>query len=100
MAIIRQSDSNYTVRLTGKDLETYNGWKNFETWNVALWLGNDFPIYSVAKEFSKSPHPFRQFRVEMKHSSLKYTHTLDGVSLWNPCLDIEALDEHIREMNS
>lgn len=19
----------------------YNGWKNYETWNVALWLGND-----------------------------------------------------------
>ena len=21
--------------------KTYNGWKNYETWNVALWLGND-----------------------------------------------------------
>lgn len=25
---------------------TYNGWSNYETWNVALWLDNDFDLYS------------------------------------------------------
>jgi hypothetical protein len=92
MAIIRQFET--------KTDTTYNGWKNYETWNVALWLGNDYPIYLVAREFSTYPHPFMHFRVEMKNSSLKYTHTLDRVSLWHPRLDIKALDEHIREMNS
>jgi hypothetical protein len=24
---------------------SYNGWKNYETWNVALWLGNEEPLY-------------------------------------------------------
>lgn len=24
---------------------SYNGWKNWETWNVALWCGNDEGIY-------------------------------------------------------
>jgi hypothetical protein len=29
---------------------SYNGWKNRETWNVALWIGNDEGMYEFAKE--------------------------------------------------
>jgi len=28
---------------------TYNGWKNWATWNVALWLGNDEGLYKIAR---------------------------------------------------
>lgn len=24
---------------------TYQGWKNYETWNVSLWVNNDEPMY-------------------------------------------------------
>ena len=27
---------------------TYNGWTNYETWNVALWINNDYGFYSIA----------------------------------------------------
>lgn len=27
--------------MTTKQDKTYNGWTNYETWNAALWLGND-----------------------------------------------------------
>ena len=29
---------------------TYNGWKNYETWNVALWMQNDEGFYGVAQQ--------------------------------------------------
>ena len=32
---------------------TYNGWTNYETWNVALWLGNDETMYNFARMFAE-----------------------------------------------
>jgi hypothetical protein len=31
----------------------YNGWKNYQTWNVALWFGNDEGLYLAVKEYPK-----------------------------------------------
>ncbi|NBV29374.1 hypothetical protein EBS02_10260 [bacterium] len=28
--------------------ETYNGWANYETWNVALWMQNNMFLYNTA----------------------------------------------------
>lgn len=29
---------------------SYNGWENYETWNVALWINNDEGLYNLAME--------------------------------------------------
>ena len=75
----------------------YNGWKNRATWNVALWLGNDFPLYNASRAYKTYPQPYLSLRDDLRTGMLKCTTTGDGVSLWNPSLDINALDEMIRE---
>ena len=32
---------------------SYNGWSNYETWCVALWLGNDEGSYHTACELAQ-----------------------------------------------
>lgn len=29
---------------------SYQGWKNWATWNIALWVGNDEPVYRAMRE--------------------------------------------------
>ncbi len=31
---------------------TYNGWSNYETWNVALWINNDQGAYNTVEEWA------------------------------------------------
>jgi len=37
------------LNLSG-DTGEYNGWYDWTTWNVALWINNDQTFYSIAKE--------------------------------------------------
>ena len=36
--------------------DTYNGWANYETWNVALYIQNEYSIYSLAREWVEHEH--------------------------------------------
>ena len=31
----------------------YQGWRNYETWNVALWIDNDRRVYETVREWAK-----------------------------------------------
>ena len=35
---------------------SYNGWTNYQTWNVALWIGNDEGLYYAARDFVGHQH--------------------------------------------
>lgn len=32
-------------------MKTYNGHKNWNYWNVSLWISNDYGLYQMAKEY-------------------------------------------------
>ena len=80
-----------------------NGWKNYETWNVALWLQNDYGLYSLTKEWI-------QDRERMGYSSAGYdnfVYTLmelypfgtDDKVAWNdPKISHDELTEMMAEL--
>jgi hypothetical protein len=41
--------STMTSVRTNDMATTCNGWTNYETWNAALWIGNDEFLYNTAK---------------------------------------------------
>ena len=87
------------MKQTGKrgDEKGYNGWKNYQTWNVALWIQNDEGLYSLAMDCSD----YGEFRSALKDDdgtgAIAYE-TPDEVA-WNDSgLDIPRLDELIKEL--
>ncbi len=71
---------------------TYNGHKNYETWNVSLWMMNDEDSYELARVC-------KSYDQYMDAKSYDSTTTPDGVAWNDKTLDYDALDELVRETN-
>ncbi len=68
-------------------MSDYNGWKNYETWNVNLWIQNDESLSSIAFE-SES---YKDFVDTMRE--LGSLETPDRVA-WNDSgIDVDEINE-------
>ena len=75
---------------------TYNGWANRETWNVSLWINNDWVAYEQARGFMvdyKGRTPFQDFV-----DAYGYISTPDGVLYNDPKLSKRELNSMMREL--
>ena len=72
---------------------TYNGWKNYETWNVALWLQNDEGLYNMARDWRH--HGYASLAHQLAEFTLA---TPDGVNWKSPMLDVDELNEMMAEL--
>lgn len=83
------------------ETQDYNGWKNRQTWNVALWLANDEPLYRAAVEYVKRRRAagkkatYRRFADEQ---GLTGQRTPDNIAWTGSKLDYAALTADLEEM--
>ena len=59
---------------------TYNGWTNYETWNVALWINNDQGLYDLARAAGN----YEDFVDALEACSFNDLSTGDGINYRDP----------------
>jgi len=82
--------TTYQADLLSPDTE-YNGWTNYETWNVGLWLGGDEGLYDIARramDFSHLLEIFESYGIET---------TGDGVRWDDPKINAVEIDEMLED---
>ena len=72
--------------------EKYNGWNDWTTWNVALWIRNDQTFYSIAKDCKD----YMDFLYEMQYMIGSFA-TPDGAD-WGEA-NIKEMNEVIEEIS-
>ena len=82
-----------------KVYKDYNGWKNRQTWNVALHIGNNYNLYKAACAYMaahlKHIAPYMGF---VKSYGLVDVRTNDNISFSGSRLDYKALNDFMREL--
>jgi len=72
----------------------YNGWANYETWNVSLWINNDEAMYRLARIKGHSGYDHLIPALEASFGQM----TPDGVRWMDPTIDTDEMDEMLEEL--
>jgi len=68
----------------------YNGWENYETWNVALWINNDESLYHLAMECGDY-----ETLVHRLYEDYGVRETKDGVKFNDPKVNVIQLNSEV-----
>jgi hypothetical protein len=80
---------------------TYNGWANYETWNISLYINNEYILYKLACDWVKER---KQLGLSVSYNAFIPVLeqggkiTPDGVSWMEPIADADELSEMLNEL--
>lgn len=74
------------------DRTDFNGWKNWATWNVSLWIQNDYETYRIARQYDSYDSLIP--RLELLWGQM----TPDGARWMDATIDTDALDEMLTDL--
>ena len=69
---------------------SYNGFKNYQTWNVVLWINNDEGLYNIARS-EPNYDSFVETMRDLGNGPIAYE-TPDNVSWADPTIDRESIN--------
>jgi hypothetical protein len=69
---------------------SYNGWENYETWNVALWINNEEGLYELARECGD----YETF-VDCLYNNYGARETGDGVAFADPKVNVIQINSDV-----
>jgi len=84
--------------------QTFNGWANHATWNIALWIQNDQFLYNTAKacvEYKEENElPYTKFKRCMMFGQVgrHLEQTPDGIKYDNIDIDEAAINEMMYDL--
>lgn len=70
----------------------YNGWTNYETWNVALWIGGDEALYKTSRNF-------KSYKAFISETGLYDQKTMEGTAWNDPLINHAEMDEMLAEQH-
>jgi hypothetical protein len=77
-----------TFQLNALDI-SYNGWNNYETWNVALWINNTEGLYHMAQDCGD----YETLVDQLRECNVKQTP--DGVKYNDPKVNVVQLNSDV-----
>ncbi len=78
----------------------YQGWANYETWNVALIINNEYKLYLSACDFMKLYKGAMPYKDWVEHAGLKDKKTIDSVAYISDTLSYAELNQMMKGLNS
>ena len=76
----------------------YEGWKNYASWNVSLWINNEYPLYQSAVDFMKTYKGKAPYKNFIAKQGLIKDKTPDRINWISAQLDYAALNEMMKEI--